>query len=98
MFDLLCKSGADKALLNESAVLDDTLSLRLKKVQLLDEVHIVLVELPVLVDVCKESPVIEVIDSVLENGIGGLVAPEVMVEPGRERLQWLVRGIIGRSI
>ena len=79
-------------------VLDDTLSLRFKEVQLLDEVCVILVELPVSVDVCEESPVIEVIDSILENGIGGSVAPEVTAEPGGEWLQWLVRGIIGRSI
>ena len=79
-------------------ILDDTLSLCLKEVQFLDEVCVVLVELPVLVDVCEESPVIEVIDGILENGVSGPVAPEVMAEPGREQLQWLVRGIIGRSI
>ena len=98
MFDFFCKSGADEALLDKSAVLDDTLSLCLKEVQLLDEVCIVLVKLPILVDVSEESPVIEVVDSVLKNGISGLVAPEAMVEPGGEQLQWLVRGIIGRSI
>ena len=98
MFDLLCKSGADEALLNESAVLDDTLLLRLKEVQLLDKVCVVLVELLVLVDISEESPVIKVIDGILENGIGGSVAPEAMVEPSGEQLQWLVRGIIGRSI
>ena len=98
MFDLFGKSGTDKALLNEGAVFDDTLLLCLKEVQLLDKVHVILVKLSILVDIGKESPVIEVIDSILENGIGGLVAPEVMAEPGRERLHWLVRGIIGRSI
>ena len=98
MFDFFCESGADKALLNESMVLDDTLSLRLKEVQLLDKVCIVLVELSIPVDVCKESPVIKVIDGILKNGIGGSVAPEAMVEPGREWLQWFVRGIIGRGI
>ena len=98
MFDFFCELGADEALFDKSAVLDDTLSLCLKEVQLLDEVCVVLVELPVLVDIREESPVIEVIDGVLENGVSGSVAPEAMAEPGRERLQWLVRGIIGRGI
>ena len=98
MFDFFCKSGTDKALLDEGTVLDDTLSLCLKEVQLLDKVCIVLVKLSVLVDIHKESPVVKVIDGVLKNGIGGSIAPEVVTEPGGERLQWFVRGIIGRSV
>ena len=94
VFDLFCKSGTDEALFDEGAILDDALLLCLKEVQLLDKVHVVLIELLIPVNVCKESPVVEVIDSVLENGIAGPVAPEAMVEPGREQLQWLVRGVI----
>ena len=97
VFDFLSKSGADEALFDESAVFEDALSLCFKEVQLLGEVGIVLVELLVSVDVRKESPVIEVIDGVLKNGIGGLVAPEAMTEPGGEQLQWLVRGVVGSS-
>ena len=85
-------------LLNKSVVLDDTLLLHLKEVQFLDEVCVVLVELLVSVDVCEESPVIEVIDGILKNGISGPVTPEAMAEPGGEWLQWLVRGVIGRGI
>ena len=98
MFDLFCKLGADEAFFNEGMVLNNALLLRLEEVQLLDEVCIVLVELLVLVDICKESPVVEVIDSILEDGIGGSITPEVATEPGGERLQWFVRGVIGRSI
>ena len=79
-------------------VLDDALSLHLKEVQLLDEVCIILVELLISVDICEESPIIEVIDGILKDGIGGLVTPEAAMEPGREWLQWLVRGIIGRGV
>ena len=98
MLDLFCESGADEAFLDEGTIFDDALSLCLKEVQFLDEVRIILVELLVLVDVGKESPVIEVVDGVLENGIGGPVAPEAMAEPGGEWLQWFVRGIIGSGI
>ena len=98
MFDLFSESGADKTLLDKSAVLDDTLLLHFKEVQLLDEVCVILVKLPILVDVGEESPVIKVIDGILENGVGGLVTPEVMTEPGREWLQQLVRGIIRSSV
>ena len=85
-------------LLNKGMVLDDALLLRLEEVQFLDEVCIVLVELLVSVDIHKESPVIEFVDGILENGVTGSVAPEAMAEPGGERLQWLVRGIIRRSV
>ena len=98
VFDLLAESGVDEAVLDKSLVLDDTLSLCLEKLQLLDQVRIVLVELLILVDIGEESPVVEVIDSVLENGIGGAVTPEVATEPGREGFQWFVRGIIGRGL
>ena len=98
MLDLFCESGADEALLNEGTVLDDALLLHIKEVQFLDKLCVILVELSVLVNVSKESPVIEVIDGVLENGIGGLVTPEVMTEPGGEWLQWFVRGVIGRGV
>ena len=98
MFDFLAESGVDEAVLDKSSVLDDTLSFHFKELQLLDQVCIVLVELSISVDVGEESPVIEVIDGILKNGIGGLVAPEAMAEPGGKRLQGFVRGIIGRGI
>ena len=88
----------DKTVLDKSTVLDDTLSLCLEELQLLDEVHVVLVELAISVDVSEESPVVEVIDGILKNGIGGSIAPEVMAEPGGEGFQGLVRGIIRRGI
>ena len=88
----------DKAVLDESSVLDDALLFCLKKLQLLDQVCVVLIELSISVDVGEESPVVEVIDSVLENGIGGSIAPEATTEPGGEGFQWFVRGIIGSGI
>ena len=90
MFDFLGESGVDKAVLNKSPVFDDTLLLCLKELQLLDQVRIVLVELAILMDVSKESPVVEV--------IGGPVTPEAMMEPGGEGFQWFVRCVIGRGI
>ena len=98
VFDLLAESGMDEAVLNESSVLDDALSFCLKKLQLLDQVRVVLVKLSISVDIGEESPVVEVIDGVLENGIGGLIAPEATMEPGGEGFQWLVRGVIGSGI
>ena len=88
----------DEAVLDNSVVLDDALSLCLEELQLLDQVHIVLVELAILVDVGEESPVIEVIDGILENGIGGPVTPEATAEPGGEGFQGFVRCVIGRGI
>ena len=98
MFDFLAESGMDEAVLDKSSVFDNALSFRFEELQLLDQVRIVLVELTILVDVGEESPVIEVVDSVLENGIGGTVTPEVTTEPGGEGFQWFVRCIIGRGI
>ena len=98
VFDLLAESGVDEAVLNKSSVLDDTLLFCLEKLQLLDQVRIVLVKLSISVDVGEEPPVVEVIDSVLEDGIGGMVAPEAATKPGGEGFQWFVRGIIRSGI
>ena len=98
MFDLLAELGMDEAVLDESSVLDDALSLSLEKLQLLDQVRIILVELSVSVDVGEEPPVIEVVDGVLEDGIRGSVAPEAAAKPGGEGFKGFVRCIIGRGI
>ena len=98
MFDFLAESGMDEAVLNNSAVLDNTLLFCLEELQLLDQVRIVLVELTILVDVGEESPVVEVIYGILEDGIGGLVTPEVTMEPGGEGFQGLVRCVIRRGV
>ena len=98
MFDFLAESGVDEAVLNKSSVFDDALSFRFEELQLLDQVHIVLVKLMILVDVSEESPVIKVIDGILENGIGGTVAPEAVTKPGGKGLEGFVRGVIRRGI
>ena len=98
MFDLFGEAGVDEAVLDNSVVLDDALLLCLEEFQLLDQVCVVLVELTISVDVGEESPVVKVVDGILKNGIGGPVAPEAMVEPGREGFQGFVRGVIGRCI
>ena len=98
VLDFFGEAGMDKMVLDDGIVLDDALLLCLEELQLLDQVGIVLVELTILVDIGEESPVIEVIDSILENGVGGPVAPEVMTEPGREGFQRLVRCIVRRGI
>ena len=98
MLDLLAELGVDEAVLDKSLVLDDALSFCFEELQLLDQVHIVLVELMISVDVGEESPVIKVVDGILENGIAGTVTPEAMMEPGGEGFHWFVRCIIGRGI
>ena len=98
MFDLLAELGMDEAVLDKSSVFDNALLFRFEELQLLDQVRIVLVELTISVDVSEESPVVEVIDSVLKNGVGGAVTPEAMTEPGGDRFQWFVRGVIGRGV
>ena len=65
----------DKAVLDKSSVLDDTLLFGLEKLDLMDQVCIILVELSVLVDIGEESPVVEVVDGILEDAIAGAVAP-----------------------
>ena len=98
MFDLLAESGVDEAVLDESSVLDDALSFGLKEFQLLDQIRIILVELSVSVDVREESPVIEVIDSVLEDRVGSSVAPEAAPKPGGKGFEGFVRCVIGRGV
>ena len=98
MFDLLAELGMDEAVLNNSSVLDDAFSFHFKKLQLLDQVCVILVELSVSVDVGKESPVIEVVDGILKNGIGGAITPEAVVKPGGEGLEGFVRQVIGRGV
>ena len=78
--------------------LDDTLSLCFQEVQLLDDVGIFLVILVISVDIGKESPVVEVIDGILEDSICGSVALKATTEPGGEQLHGLVRGVVGSSI
>ena len=91
MLDLLAESGVDEAVLDKSLVLDDTLSFCLEEFQLLDQVGIILVELSVSVDVGEESPVIEVVDGVLENSVGGAITPEAAAEPSGKGLEGFVR-------
>ena len=98
MLDPFYKSGSNEVLLDNSVVLDSALSVCFQKLQLLDDIGIFLVILVVSVDVGKESPVVEVIDGILENGICRMVAPEATTEPGRERLHWFVRGIVRSGI
>ena len=98
MFDLLAESGMDEAVFNNSSVFDNTFSFRFEKLQLLDQVHIILVELSVSVDVGEESPVIKVVDGILENSVGGAVAPEAAAKPGGKGLEGFVRGVIGRGV
>ena len=83
MLDPFCELGCDEVLLNEGAGFDGALLVCLQKLQLLGDVRAFLVVLVVLMHVGKESPVVEVVDSVLKDGICCSVTPEAMMEPGR---------------
>ena len=83
---------------DEGVALNNTLPLCLQEIQLLDDVGIFLVVLVVSVDISEESPVVEVIDGILKDGICGPVTPKVMAEPGREQLHWFVRGVVRGGI
>ena len=98
MLDLFCESGQDEVLFDKSTALDDALPFCFQEVQLLDDVGVLLVILTISVDIGKESPVIEVVDGILEDGICGLVAPKAMTEPGREQLHGFVRGVVGSGV
>ena len=98
MLNFFCMSCTDEAFLDDSTVFDGALSVGLQKLQLLDNVGIFLVILAVSMDISKESPVIEIIDSIFKDGICCMIAPEATTEPGGEQLHWFVRGVIRSSI
>ena len=98
VLNFFCESGWDEMLFNEGTAFDDALLLCLQEVQLLDNVGIFLIILMVAVDIGEESPVIEVVDGVLKNGVCGSIAPEATTEPGGERLHRLVRGVVRGGI
>ena len=82
MFDPVCKSSCNEVLLDEGMILEGTLMICFQKLQFLGNIGALLVVLVVLMHISKESPVIKVIDGILEEGVCCLVTPEVMVEPG----------------
>ena len=98
MLDFVGELSADEAFFTEGASLANTLSFCLQKLHLLEDVSEVLVVLSVVLDVGKETPLIEVIDSVLKYGVLGAVTPKALSEPGRKGLNRFVRGIIRRGI
>ena len=75
VLDLFSESSCNETLLNDGMVFDSTLSVRLQKLQLLDDVGVLLIELAGSMHICKESPVVKVIDSVFKDGICCPVAP-----------------------
>ena len=98
MLDLIGKAGSDESFFTLVSGLAHCLNVSFQKFHLLDEVGMLLIILAVAVDVGKEAPVIEVIDSILENGIGGTVAPKSATEPAGEGLHQLVSGVVGGCI
>ena len=82
MFDPVCEPGCNEAFLNEGAILEGTLTICFQKLQFLGNVGTLLVVLAVSMHISEESPIIEVIDSIFEEGVCCSIAPEVVVEPG----------------
>ena len=82
MLDPVCKSGGDEPFLDDGAILKGALVVCFQKLQLLDKVGAFLVILVVPMYIGKEPPVIKVIDCILKDGIGCLIAPEAAVKPG----------------
>ena len=82
VLDPVCKSSCDEALLDEGMILEGALAICLQKLQLLSDVGALLVILAVPMHIGEESPVIKVVDSILEEGIHCSVTSEAMVEPG----------------
>ena len=82
MFDPVCELGCNEALLDEGTILEGTLMICFQKLQFLGDIGALLVILAVLMHIGEESPVIKVIDGILEEGICCSVAPEAMAEPG----------------
>ena len=98
VLDLVCKGGSDKAFLTEGVGLLVVFKVCHHDFHLLHDVGALLIILLVMVDIGEESPVIKVIDGILEDGICCSVAPKVIMEPRGEQLHWFVSGIIGRGI
>ena len=86
MFNFVCKVGSNEAFLAEGVGLSVVFKLGCQKLHFLHDVAAFLVILAVVVDVCKESPVIKVINGILKEGVAQLVAPKAMTEPGGEQL------------
>ena len=82
MLDPVSELSHNEVLLDEGTILEGTLMICFQKLELLGNVGALLIVLPVLMHVGEESPVVKVVDGVLEEGICRSVAPEAMVEPG----------------
>ena len=98
MFDLVGKADGNEVLLALVSGLAHTLKICLQKLNFLGEVGLLLVKLLIAMDLCKEGPVIEAIDSIFEDGIGGSVTPELTTETVGEWLHWLVSGVVWGGI
>ena len=98
VLDSVCKSGTNKVFFADGMSLVNALALCLQELHLLHDVREVLVILAVVGDVSKKAPVIEVIDSILEDGIQGAISPEATMDPGRKGLNWFVSGVVWRGI
>ena len=98
MFDFVHKVGGDQVFFAEGAGLLVIFEVGHHELHLLCDVCTFLVVLAVAVDICKEIPVVKVIDSILKEGICCSVTPKATMEPGGEQLHWFDSGIVWRGI
>ena len=98
MFDLVCEAGSDEMFFAEGVGFLVVFEVGHHEFHLLCDVDAFLVILLIAVDIHEESPVIKVIDCILKDGVGHLVTPKTMTEPGGEWLHWFVSGIVWRGI
>ena len=98
MLDLVWKVGGNEAFFAEGVGFFVVPEVSHHELHLLCDVCTLLVILSVVVDISKESPVIKVIDYILEEGVHCLVTSKAATEPGGEQLHWFVSGIVWRGI
>ena len=93
MFDLVTEVGHNELFFAEAPHHLNCLQVCFQKHDLLSDVVVVFIISLVVMDLCKEGPVIKVIDGIFKDGIAGSVSLKAMIEPAGERLQWLFCGV-----
>ena len=98
MFDFVCKAGSNESFFTKSAGFLVVFEVGHHELHLLSDVGTLLIILLIVLDICKESPIIKVVDCIFEKGVGHSIAPKATTEPGGEQLHWFVSGIVWRGV